>query len=140
MATYMAKKGELRREWIIIDVKDQVLGRAATTIADALRGKNRPTYTPHVDTGNFVIVINAAHVKLTGNKWEDKMYYSHSGYMGGLKSVPAEKMLEKHPEKILIKAVKGMLPKNFLAAKLLKKLKVYPGAEHPHTAQNPQKM
>jgi len=136
--TYMAKKEEAKREWVLIDVKDQVLGRAATQISEILRGKNRPTYTPHVDNGDFVVVINAAHIKLTGNKWSDKIYYSHSGYMGGLKEISAEKLKEKRPDQLLIKAVKGMLPKNRLGRKMLGKLKVYPEAEHPHAAQTPK--
>lgn len=138
MGSFMAKKEEAKRDWIIVDVKDQVLGRAATKIADILRGKHRPTYTPHVDNGDFVVVINAAHVKLTGKKWQDKLYHSHSGYMGGIKSVPAEKLKEKHPEDIITKAVKGMLPRNFLSKKLLTKLKVFAGTEHPHKAQQPK--
>ena len=138
MRTYMAKKEEAKREWVIIDLKDQVLGRAATKIADILRGKHRPTYTPHVDNGDFVVAINAAHIKLTGKKWQDKLYHSHSGYMGGIKSVNAEELKTKHPEDLIIKAVKGMLPKNFLSKKLLTKLKVYPETEHPHASQQPK--
>jgi large subunit ribosomal protein L13 len=140
MGTFMAKKEEAKRDWVIVDVKDQVLGRAATKIADMLRGKHRPTYTPHIDNGDFVVVINAAHVKLTGKKLEDKLYHSHSGYMGGLTSTPAGKMQEKHPGQIITKAVKGMLPRNFLSKKLLTKLKVYPGTEHPHAAQTPKEV
>jgi large subunit ribosomal protein L13 len=109
-------------------------------IADTLRGKNKPQFTPHVDTGDFVIVINAEKVKFTGNKWQNKYYYRHSGYFSGLKSVNAEEMLEKHPERILMSAVKGMLPKNRLGRKLIKKLKIYKGCDHPHEAQNPQKL
>lgn len=138
MGTFMAKKEEANRNWILVDLKDQTLGRAATQIANILRGKHRPTYTPHVDNGDFVVVINAAHVKLTGKKWQDKLYHSHSGYMGGLTSTPAEKMRETHPENIIIKAVKGMLPRNYLSKQLLKKLKVYPETDHPHAAQNPK--
>ena len=138
MGTFMAKKEEADRNWIIVDVKDQVLGRAATQIANILRGKHRPTYTPHVDNGDFVVVINAAHVKLTGKKWQDKLYHHHTGYIGNLKSQSLGSMLEEHPDRVLINAVKGMLPKNKLGAAMLKKLKVYPGAEHRHAAQQPQ--
>jgi len=138
MKTWMANEGEANREWVLVDVNGVVLGRAASFIANLLRGKDKPTYTPHVDTGNFVVVINAAGVKLTGKKWDEKLYYSHSGYMGGLKAMTAKRLLEKHPEELIMKAVKGMLPKNFMADKLLKKLKVYRGEEHPHTAQNPK--
>ena len=140
MKTYMAKKEEVKRNWILVDVKDKVLGRAATVIADALRGKNRPTYTPHVDTGDFVIVVNAAQVKLTGDKWEDKLYHHHSGYMGGLKSTPAKKMLEKHADEIITKAVKGMLPRTRLGKQILTKLKVFTGTNHPHKAQSPKEI
>lgn len=137
MSTFMAKKEEDNRKWILIDVKDQVVGRAATKIAEILRGKHRPTYTPHVDTGDFVVVVNAAQIKLTGDKWEKKIYYSHSGYMGGIKETAAEEMREKHPDRILLKAVKGMLPKNFLGKKMLTKLKIYSAATHPHESQQP---
>lgn len=134
VGTYMAKKEEVGRSWFLVDVKDKVLGRAATTIANILRGKHRPNYTPHVDTGDFVVVINAAQVKLTGKKMQNKIYHSHSGYMGGLKSIPACKLREKDPTRIITHAVRGMLPKNYLGKKILKKLKVYSGTEHPHTA------
>lgn len=133
--TYLAKKGEAKREWIIVDVKDKVLGRAATVIANRLRGKHRPTFTPHVDNGEFVVVINAAHVKLTGDKWNGKLYHRHSDYMGGLKSTPAGKLKDRHPEDLIYHAVRGMLPKNRLGAKLLTKLKIYPDANQPHEAQ-----
>lgn len=140
MGTFMAKKEGRERGWVVVDVKDKTLGRVATAIANILRGKHRPTYTPHVDTGDFVVAINAAHVKLTGKKWQDKIYHSHSGYMGGLKSIPAEKLKEKHPERILIKAVKGMLPKNYLGKRMLRKLKVYSDGNHPHSAQMPKEV
>ena len=121
--------------WWLFNLETQTLGRAATKIADILRGKHQPYYTPSIDNGDFVVVINAAKVKLTGKKWTDKIYYKHTGYPGGLKETSAEEMLAKHPEDLIIKAVKGMLPKNFLAQQILKKLKVYSGAEHPHKAQ-----
>lgn len=121
--------------WWLFNLETQTLGRAATKIADILRGKHRPYYTPSVDNGDFVVVINAAKVKLTGKKWTDKIYYKHTGYPGGLKETSAEEMLAKHPEDLIVKAVKGMLPKNFLAQAMLKKLKVYSGADHPHKAQ-----
>ena len=125
------------RDWVIFDAEDQVVGRAATKIAELLRGKDRPTFTPHVDNGHFVVVINAAKVRFTGNKWKDKLYHHHSGYPGGMKAISAEKQLEKHPDQILADAVWGMLPKNRLSRHLMRKLKIYPGAEHPHTAQQP---
>lgn len=135
MNTFMARKENTRRGWTVYDAKDKVLGRAATAIADILRGKNRPTFTPNVDTGDFVIVTNAAHIKLTGKKWQKKIYYHHTGYMGGLKEITAEKLMVKHPEQMLEIAVKGMLPKNFSTKKFMRKLKIYPGAAHPHAAQ-----
>jgi large subunit ribosomal protein L13 len=121
-----------------VDANDKVLGRLATAIAMVLRGKNKPIFTPHMDTGDFVIVINAEKVKLTGNKLNDKKYYSHSGYPGGLKETTAGKLLKEKPERVLISAVRGMLPKNSLGRQLIKKLKIYAGPEHPHTAQNPK--
>lgn len=126
-----------KREWLLIDVENQVVGRAASVIADILRGKHRSTFTPNVDNGDFVIVTNAAKVRLTGQKWDDKCYHHHTGYPGGLKTITAGKQLEKHPEAILMDAVWGMLPKNTLSKHLLKKLKIYAGAKHPHTAQKP---
>ena len=123
------------RGWVLFDAEDKVVGRAATEIASMLRGKDRPTFTPHVDNGSFVVVVNAAKVKFTGNKWQDKKYYHHSGYPGGMKEITAEKQLEKHPEEILRDAVWGMLPKNTLSRHLMRKLKIYPGSEHPHEAQ-----
>lgn len=125
------------RDWVIYDAEDKVVGRAATKIAELLRGKDRPTFTPHVDNGHFVVVLNAAKVRFTGNKWKDKLYHHHSGYPGGMKAISAEKQLDKHPDQILRDAVWGMLPKNRLSRHLMRKLKIYPGAEHPHTAQQP---
>lgn len=138
MKTYSAKSEELTREWYIVDAEGLVLGRLAAEIAKRLRGKHKPIYTPHVDTGDFVVVVNAEKIALTGNKLTDKMYYRHSGYPGGLKETSAQKMLEKKPEDLLRLAVKGMLPKNSLGRSMLKKLKIYSGGEHPHAAQMPQ--
>jgi large subunit ribosomal protein L13 len=138
MKTYLAKSEEVNRDWYLVDVENQVLGRIATTIANVLRGKNKPTFTPSVDTGDFVIVVNAAKIALTGNKLADKTYYSHSGYPGGIKAITAGKLLEKKPEDLIKHAVKGMLPKNKLARHMLNKLKIYSGAEHPHKAQQPK--
>ena len=140
MKTYHAKPGEVEREWLVIDATDKVLGRLATEVAQILKGKKKPQYTPHVDTGDFVIVINAEKIRLTGNKAEKKVYYSHSGYIGGLKEVSFARMLEKHPERIIEKAVKGMLPKNTLGRAMNRKLKVYAGPNHPHGAQKPREI
>lgn len=129
---------EIAPQWWLIDLEGKVLGRTATLIADLLRGKHKAIYAPHADNGDFVVAINASKIKLTGKKMTDKMYYRHSGYPGGLKESQAKELLQKHPEDLITKAVKGMLPKNFLAGHLLTKLKVYPGAEHPHTAQEPK--
>ncbi|PKN16261.1 MAG: 50S ribosomal protein L13 [Deltaproteobacteria bacterium HGW-Deltaproteobacteria-23] len=136
--TQVAKEGEFTREWYLVDVENKVLGRVATEIASILRGKKKPIYTPSVDTGDFVIVINAEKIALTGNKLADKTYYSHSGFPGGIKSVTAGKLLEKKPEELLKTAVKGMLPKNKLARHMLSKLKIYAGTAHPHKAQMPK--
>jgi len=136
--TYYAKPGEVQRDWVLVDATDMVLGRLATRIAEILKGKTKPQYTPHVDVGDFVVVINAEKIRLTGNKAADKSYFSHSGYPGGLKEVSFERMIEKHPERVIEKAVKGMLPKNSLGRSMGRKLKVYAGSEHPHEAQNPQ--
>ncbi len=138
MKTQTAKKEEVTRDWYVVDGENQVLGRIATQIANVLRGKNKPVFTPSVDTGDFVIVVNAEKIALTGNKFADKVYYSHSGYPGGLKSITAGKLLEKKPEEIIRKAVKGMLPKNKLSRHMLNKLKIYSGSEHPHKAQQPK--
>ena len=136
--TPMLKKGEVKRNWYVIDAKGKVLGRLASLIAQRLRGKHRPDFTPHVDAGDFIVVINAEHIRLTGRKLDQKIYWRHSGYMGGLKLTPAKKMLQSKPEDILRLAVKRMLPKNRLGRKMLKKLKIYRGANHPHQAQNPK--
>jgi large subunit ribosomal protein L13 len=138
MKTYSAKESELEKKWFIIDAEGKVLGRMATRIADVLRGKNKPIFTPHVDTGDFVVVVNAEKVKLTGNKLTDKVYYRHSGYPGGLKSTTPRKIIQEKPEELIRMAVMGMLPKNKLRDRLIKKLKVYKGKEHPHQAQQPK--
>ncbi|NLV88949.1 MAG: 50S ribosomal protein L13 [Tissierellia bacterium] len=138
MKSYMAKKNEIDRKWYIIDAEGKVLGRLASEIATILSGKNKPIYTPHVDTGDFVIVINADKIKLTGKKLEQKNYVYHTGYPGGLREIPYERMIKEKPEKIIELAVKGMLPKNRLGRKMIKKLKVYAGAEHKHEAQKPE--
>jgi large subunit ribosomal protein L13 len=139
MKTFVAKEHDVIKAWHIVDAKDKVLGRIATRIAMRLRGKDKPIFTPHADTGDFVVVINADKVKLTGKKWEQKNYYRHSGYIGGLKQISAEKLLEKKPEDIIRFAVRGMLPKTSLGRRQLKKLKIYAGADHPHDAQQPEK-
>ncbi len=136
--TYSAKKSDNADKWCVVDAKDMVLGRLATSVAARLRGKHNPLYTPHVDTGDSVIVINAEKIVLTGNKWAQKCYYRHSGYIGGLTTITAEKLMEKRPEDLVRFAVKGMLPKNRLGRELFKKLKVYSGDQHPHVAQNPE--
>jgi large subunit ribosomal protein L13 len=140
MSTPVAKKAELQKEWYVVDLEDKVLGRAATEIARVLRGKHKAIYTPSVDTGDFVIVLNAEKIRLTGNKLSQKMYYRHSGYTGGLTTIPAGKLLEKTPEELIKRAVKGMLPKNKLGRQMFKKLKVYCGADHPHQAQQPKEL
>jgi large subunit ribosomal protein L13 len=137
MKTYTAKPREIEQAWRLVDADGQILGRLATEIADTLRGKNKPAYTPHVDTGDFVIVVNAEKVRVTGKKLEQKIYYRHSGYPGGLRERTLAEQLARRPEEVIRKAVKGMLPKNKLAAVQLRKLKVYAGPEHPHAAQNP---
>jgi large subunit ribosomal protein L13 len=140
MKTQVAKTNEVSRDWYLVDVNEKVLGRVATQIANVLRGKNKPIYTPSVDTGDFVIVVNAEKIILTGNKLADKMYYSHSGFPGGLKSTNAAKLLEKKATELIRQAVKGMLPKNKLADHMLKKLKIYVGSTHPHSSQQPKVM
>lgn len=140
MKTISAKFEADRREWVLLDAENQVLGRLATQIAMRLRGKHLPQFTPHVDVGDFVVVINAEKVQLTGRKWDQKVYYRHSGYVGGLKAVTARKLNQENPEKIIRLAVWGMLPKNRLGRKLMKKLKVYRGSDHPHEAQQPTKI
>lgn len=136
--TPSAKNSDNQNKWYVVDAEGAVLGRMASEIAARLKGKMNPMYTPHVDTGDSVIVINADKIVLTGRKWDQKMYYRHSGYMGGLKSITAKKLLEKRPEDLVRFAVKGMLPKNRLGRRLIKKLKVYSGNTHPHSAQQPE--
>ena len=138
MATQSTKESEVNRDWFVVDAQDQTLGRIATRIATVLRGKHKPTFTPHVDTGDFVVVVNAAKVQLTGNKENAKEYYRYSGYAGGLKVRTAGELRVEDPERIITQAVKGMLPKNRLARQVISKLKVYGGAEHPHGGQQPQ--
>jgi large subunit ribosomal protein L13 len=138
MKSFIAKTGEVPKKWVLIDLKGKVLGRAASQIADILRGKTKPTYTPHNDSGDFVVVINASQVKLTGNKLVDKKYHFHSTYIGGMKEISAGHLLERSPERLITLAVKGMLPHTALGKKVLKKLKVYAGGVHPHVAQQPQ--
>jgi large subunit ribosomal protein L13 len=138
--TYTAKPGEIARHWYVVDADGQTLGRLATRIADTLRGKGKPEYTPHVDTGDFVIVINAEKIHVTGNKLDQKRYFRHSGYPGGLRSRSLREQLERRPEEVLRTAVKGMLPKNRLARQQLTKLKIYAGPEHPHGPQAPQQL
>jgi len=140
MTTEVAKIKDVKRDWYVVDAQDAVLGRLATQIANVLRGKNKAIFTPSVDTGDFVIVVNAEKIALTGRKLADKVYYSHSGYTGGLKEITAGKLLEKKPEDLIKKAVKGMLPKNKLARHMLKKLKIYAGGSHPHDAQQPKQL
>ncbi|MCG7426260.1 50S ribosomal protein L13 [Helcobacillus massiliensis] len=137
MRTFTPKPGDVERSWYVIDATDVVLGRLASQAAQLLRGKHKPVFAPHVDAGDFVIIINADKVALTGNKREDKLAYRHTGYPGGLRSVKYSELLEKNPERAIQKAIKGMLPSNKLAAQQIKKLKVYAGAEHPHEAQKP---
>jgi large subunit ribosomal protein L13 len=138
MKTYSAKPGEVTREWYLVDAEGKTLGRLATQIADTLRGKQKPQFTPHVDTGDFVIVVNAEKIQVTGNKLDQKRYYRHSGYPGGLRSRTLREQLERRPTEVLRVAVKGMLPKNRLARQQITKLKIYAGPEHPHEAQNPK--
>ena len=138
--TYMQKKEDIVRNWYVIDAEGQTLGRLATKVAHVLRGKHKPTYTPHVDCGDFVIVVNASKINLTGNKLNDKSYYNHSGYTGGLRERSARVMKEQYPEEMIERAVKGMLPKGRLGRQMYKKLFVYAGSEHPHMAQKPVEM
>jgi large subunit ribosomal protein L13 len=140
MKTYVANSANRERNWLIVDAAGLTLGRLATQIADALRGKNKPEYTPHVDTGDFVVVINAEKIAVTGKKRAEKRYYRHSGYPGGLKSRTLQEMLDRRPEQVIRLAVKGMLPRNRLARRQITKLKVYAGPEHPHVAQKPTPM
>jgi len=140
MKTYLAPVKEIEKKWFIVDASDKIVGRLATEIASRLRGKHKPTYSTFMDNGDFIVVVNAEKVAFTGKKWDDKKYYRHSGYMGGLTETTAKEMLEKKPTDIIFKAVKGMLPKNSLGRAQLKKLKVYVGTEHPHEAQQPEKL
>jgi large subunit ribosomal protein L13 len=140
MKTYVAKPTDRQRDWYVVDAEGKTLGRLATQIANVLRGKHKPTYTPHVDVGDFVIVVNAEKVAVTGNKREKKLYWRHSGYPGGIRSRTLGDLLEKRPEEVIRKAVKGMLPRNRLARQQLRKLKVYAGPEHPHQAQKPDQL
>ena len=140
MKTYMQKKEDVERKWYVVDAEGQTLGRLATKVATILRGKNKVTYTPHVDTGDYVIVTNAEKINVTGKKLDQKIYYHHSEYVGGMKETDLKTMLEKKPEKVIELAVKGMLPKGPLGRKMYKKLFVYAGAEHPHAAQQPEEL
>ncbi len=140
MKTYVAKPTDRERNWLLVDANGLTLGRLSTQIADALRGKRKPTYTPHIDTGDFVVVVNCEKIAVTGKKLEDKRYYRHSGYPGGLKSRTLAEQLDRQPEEVIRHAVKGMLPRNRLARKQLTKLKIYAGPEHPHAAQQPVPM
>ncbi len=140
MKTYVATPSTRERNWLVVDASGKTLGRLATQIADALRGKRKPDYTPHCDVGDFVIVVNAEKIEVTGDKRAQKRYYRHSGYPGGLRSRTLEEMLDRQPEQVIRRAVKGMLPRNRLARAQLSKLKVYAGPDHPHTAQKPQEM
>jgi len=140
LKTFILKKEEIKRKWFLVDAKDKNLGRLCTEIARILRGKNKPTYTPHLDCGDFVIVINADKIKVTGNKLKGKNYYRHSGYVGNLKVISLEKMMEKSPEFVIRNAVRGMLPNNILGRQILKKLKIYKGENNPHNAQKPEKI
>lgn len=138
MKTYTVKAGEIERRWYVVDARDQVLGRLASSIATILRGKHKPTYSPHLDVGDFVIVVNAKDIRLTGKKASQKTYFRHSGYIGGDRQIPFRRMRERHPDRVIKLAVKGMLPKNSLGRSMLRKLKVYAGPEHPHEAQLPE--
>lgn len=140
MKTYMAKAEEVQRKWYVVDATDLVLGRLASNVANVLRGKNKPTYTPSVDTGDFVIIVNCDKVRLTGKKLEKKFHTYHTGYVGGLKQIQYKKLMEEKPEKAVLLAVKGMLPKNSMGRNQLKRLRVFAGAEHPHTAQKPEEL
>ena len=137
MKTYQAKKEEVEHKWYLVNAEGKVLGRLSTELVKILKGKNKPTYTPHIDTGDFVVVVNAGKVTLTGKKMKDKIYYHHTGYPGGIKEMNAEKLLAKKPTEMIRMAVKGMLPKNSLGRQMLRKLKIYSGPSHPHEAQKP---
>tara|TARA_B100001971_G_scaffold25256_1_gene19729 strand:- start:17 stop:445 length:429 start_codon:yes stop_codon:yes gene_type:complete len=138
MKTFSAKHDEVERHWYLVDATNKTLGRLSTEIANRLRGKHKPIYTPHVDTGDYIVVVNASKIRVTGNKMTDKIYYKHSGYIGNMKSMNLETMLEKNPERVIMKSVKGMLPKNKLGNAMLKKLRVFAGPEHNHISQKPE--
>ena len=138
MKTYSAKSHEVKRDWYIVDATGKVLGRVASEIARRLRGKHKPEFTPHVDTGDYIVVVNAEKLRVTGNKTKDKLYHRHTGYPGGIRTTSFEKLQAKHPERVLTLAVKGMLPKGPIGYAMIKKMKIYPGAEHPHSAQQPK--
>ena len=138
MKTFSPTPKDINRQWFVVDAQDQVLGRLASQIAHRLRGKHKPEFAPHMDNGDFIVVVNCEKIKVTGNKLQDKKYYRHSGWVGGLKTSVLGDVLAQHPDRVLMSAVRGMLPKNRLGRAMLKKLKIYAGAEHPHTAQNPQ--
>jgi large subunit ribosomal protein L13 len=138
MKTFTHKGEYTDRQWYVVDANEQVLGRLATRIATILRGKHKPIFSPHIDTGDFIVVVNADKIRLTGNKSQNKVYYRHTEYPGGLKATSYDQMKQRHPERIIEKAVRGMLPKNSLGRQILKKLKIYVGSEHPHQAQNPE--
>lgn len=140
MKTYSAKPAEVQRDWFLVDATDKTLGRLATEVAARLRGKHKPEYTPHVDTGDYIVVVNAEKIRVTGKKATDKMYHHHTGYPGGLKSISFNKLIDKAPERVIQNAVKGMLPKNPLGRAMFGKLKVYAGGDHPHQAQQPQEL
>ncbi|UJJ32496.1 50S ribosomal protein L13 [Halopseudomonas maritima] len=140
MKTFSAKPETVKRDWYVVDAEGLTLGRLATEVASRLRGKHKPEYTPHVDTGDYIVIINAEKVQVTGNKTQDKIYYSHSGFPGGIKSINFEKLIQRAPERVIETAVKGMLPKNPLGRAMYRKMKVYKGAAHPHAAQQPQEL
>lgn len=140
MKTFTAKEYKVEKKWYLVNAENRILGRLASQIAIRLRGKHKPIFTPHADTGDFIVVINAEKVTLTGSKWDNKLYYRYSGYVGGLKKISAKQLLEKKPEEVLRLAVRGMLPKNSLGRRQLKKLKIYSGPNHPHQAQEPQEL
>ncbi|MDF1644762.1 MAG: 50S ribosomal protein L13 [Pseudomonadales bacterium] len=140
MKTYSAKPAEVQRDWFLVDATDKTLGRLATEVAARLRGKHKPEYTPHVDTGDYIVIVNAEKIRVTGKKATDKIYHHHTGYPGGLKSISFNKLIDKAPERVIQSAVKGMLPKNPLGRAMFGKLKVYAGGDHPHEAQQPQEL
>ncbi|QLA17214.1 50S ribosomal protein L13 [Desulfolutivibrio sulfoxidireducens] len=138
MKTFSPSKKDIQRDWLVVDASDKILGRLASAVAGRLRGKHKPEFVPHMDTGDFVVIVNADKIRFTGNKLDQKKYYRHSGYIGGLKETSLRTMMQTKPEQVIMKAVRGMLPKNRLGRAMLKKLKVYAGTEHPHTAQQPK--